>query len=216
MTTGDYHLLNGLLQRRKSPCLPANDNMHDLAASFSNFFCAKIDTIRVALRTQSTLTSSTLTDQHPTPTLTGATYSVSTHLLHDHRPTSNTYTHWRYVLSVHSPPPRSQTNIQHLHSLALRTQCPLTSSTLTDQHPTPTLTGTTYSVSTHLLHAHRPTSNTLRVTTSLTSGCNNIRHLQPAQQVANNIVRARSFTNIIPVLMKANLDHNNMNCYRPI
>ncbi|KAI0220345.1 hypothetical protein LSAT2_028146 [Lamellibrachia satsuma] len=64
-----YHLLNGLLQRRKSPCLPANDNMHmhDLAASFSNFFCAKIDTIRVALRTQSTLTSTTLTDQHPTP-----------------------------------------------------------------------------------------------------------------------------------------------------
>ena len=62
-----YHLLNGLLQRRKSPCLPANDNMHNLAASFSNFFCAKIDTIRVALRTQSTLTSTTITDQHPTP-----------------------------------------------------------------------------------------------------------------------------------------------------
>ncbi|KAI0216007.1 hypothetical protein LSAT2_031934 [Lamellibrachia satsuma] len=40
--------------------------MHDLATRFSNFFCTKIDTIRVALRTQCTLTSSTITDQHPT------------------------------------------------------------------------------------------------------------------------------------------------------
>ena len=88
-----YRLLKGLLQRRKSPCLPANDNMLYIATSFSNFFCSKIDTIRV------TLNSTTITDQHPTPTLTGATYSV--------------YTHWRYVLSLHSTPPRSQTNIQH-------------------------------------------------------------------------------------------------------
>ena len=165
-----YRLLKGLLQRRKSPCLPANDNMLYIATSFSNFFCSKIDTIRVALRTQSTLNSTTITDQHPTPTLTGATYSVYTQLHHDHRPTSNPYTHWRYVLSLHSPPPRSQTNIQPLHSLALRTQSTLTSTTITDQHPTPTLTGATYSVYTQLHHDHRPTSNTLRVTISLTSG----------------------------------------------
>ncbi|KAI0237102.1 hypothetical protein LSAT2_012421 [Lamellibrachia satsuma] len=36
----------------------------------------------------------------------------------------------------------------------------------------------------------------MRVTSSLISGCDNIRHPQPAQQVANNIVRARSLTNV--------------------
>ena len=41
--------------------------MQDFATSFSNFFFAKIDTIHVALHTQSTLTSTTFTDHHPTP-----------------------------------------------------------------------------------------------------------------------------------------------------
>ena len=151
-----YRLLNGLMQRRKSPCLPAIDNIRDLATRFSNF-CSKIDTIRVAyvlslqslaLRTQSTITGATYSFYNSLAlrtqsTITGATYSV--------------YTHWRYVLS--------------LHSLALRAQ------------------------STTHLH-HRPTSNTMRVTTSLTSGCDNIRHPQPAQQIANNIARARTLNNM--------------------
>ncbi|KAI0228730.1 hypothetical protein LSAT2_020814, partial [Lamellibrachia satsuma] len=105
------------------------------------------------------------------------------------------YTHWRYVLSLHSLALRTQSTVPgathsvythwryvlSLHSLALRTQS--------------TLTGATYAVYTHLHHDHRPPLNTLRVTTSLISGCN-IRHPQPAQQVANNIVCARSLTNM--------------------
>ena len=42
-----YNLQNERLPQRKSPCLPANHNMQYIAASFSNFFCAKNDTIRV-------------------------------------------------------------------------------------------------------------------------------------------------------------------------
>ena len=116
-----YRLLNGRLQRRKSPCLPANDN---------------------------------------------ATYSV--------------YTHWRYVLS--------------LHSLALRTQS--------------TLTGATYScaldpLSTWLL---KDVSDTL------------MPFLTPLANspIASSFVpRCLKHPKFIPVLKKANLDHNNMN-YRPI
>ena len=198
-----YRLLNGLMQRRKSPCLPAIDNIRDLATRFSNF-CSKIDTIRVAyvlslqslaLRTQSTITGATYSFYNSLAlrtqsTLTGATYSV--------------YTHWRYVLSLQSLALRTQSTItgatySFYNSLALRTQS--------------TITGATYSVYTHWryvlsLHSlalraqstthlhHRPTSNTMRVTTSLTSGCDNIRHPQPAQQIANNIARARTLNNM--------------------
>ena len=62
---------------KEVPCLSANNNMQDLATSLSNFFCAKIDTIREALRTQSTLTSTTITDQHPTPLVADYTSNLN-------------------------------------------------------------------------------------------------------------------------------------------
>ena len=289
-----YRLLNGRLQRRKSPCLPANDNatysvythcryvlsLHSLAlrtqstvtgATYSVYthWRYALSLQSLALRTQSTLTGATysvyshwryvlslhLLALRTQSTLTGATYSVNTHwryVLSLHSlalrtqstltgATYSVYTYWRYVLSLHSLALRTQSTLTGAtysvythwryvlsqHSLALRTQSTRTQSTVA---------GATYSVYTHLHHDHRPPLNTLRVTTSLTSGCN-IRHPQPAQQVANNIVRARSLTNMaaerspiassfvprclkhpkfIPVLKKANLDHNNMNYYRPI
>ena len=67
-----YRLLNGLLQRRKSHYLPVNNNIHELASRFSTFFLAKIETIRVAFQSHSTLVSSRLIlsstrDHHPAP-----------------------------------------------------------------------------------------------------------------------------------------------------
>ena len=54
-----YRLLNGLLQRRKSHYLSVNNNFHELASRFSTFCFAKIEKIRVAFKSHSTLTSST-------------------------------------------------------------------------------------------------------------------------------------------------------------
>ena len=178
----------------------------------------------VALRTQSTLTSSTITDQHPIPC--GATYSVYTHLLHDHRPTSNTM--WRYVLSLHSPPPRSQTNIQYLHSLALRTQSTLTSSTITDQHPIPcgsqlhSIPAATTSDIRNLLNKSPTTSCALDpLPTWLLKYISDtlipfLTRFVNSSITSSVVPRCLKHANVIPVLKKANLDHNNMNRYRPI
>ena len=62
-----YRLLNGLLQRRKSHYLPVNNNIHELALRFSTFFSAKIETIRVAFHSHSTLASSSTRDHRPAP-----------------------------------------------------------------------------------------------------------------------------------------------------
>ena len=62
-----YRLLNGLLQRRKSHYLPVNNNIHEFASRFSTFFSAKIEMIRVAFQSHSTLVSSSTRDHHPAP-----------------------------------------------------------------------------------------------------------------------------------------------------
>ena len=62
-----HRLLNGLLQRGKSHYLPVNNNINELASRLSTFFSGKIETIRVAFQSRSTLTSSWTTDHHPAP-----------------------------------------------------------------------------------------------------------------------------------------------------
>ncbi|KAK2189745.1 hypothetical protein NP493_98g03015 [Ridgeia piscesae] len=62
-----YRLLNGHLQRRKSHYQPVNNNIHELASRFSTFFSAKIETIRVAFQSYSTLASSLTRVHHPAP-----------------------------------------------------------------------------------------------------------------------------------------------------
>ena len=53
-----YCLMNGLLQRWKSTCLPQNDDIQELATRFANFFSAKIETIRVTVDNNSAVTPS--------------------------------------------------------------------------------------------------------------------------------------------------------------
>ena len=133
----------------------------------------------------------------------GATYSAYTHLLHDHRPTSNTM--WRYVLSLHSP---------HY--------------TITDQHPTPcgsqlhSFPAATTSDIRNLLNKSPTTSCALDpLPTWLLKYISDtlipfLTRFVNSSITSSVVPRCLKHANVIPVLKNANLDHNNMNSYRPI